>query len=129
MISISRFRIIAAGKKLPAAIVLAVILVVLIVLVILVILVAAVVLILLLVLLIILVLIHFKVPPFIHCGNTAVLIFPKIQDLSFALNIMPTSSPAVIAAVIPPAAAFNPPVNTPIKLSESIASFTPFESV
>ena len=54
---------------------------------------------------------------------------PKFQDLSFALKRRLTSKPTIIAAVIPPAVAFSPPVSTPMKPLSAIASLTPLESV
>ena len=47
-------------------------------------------------------------------------------QLSFALNRKLTSSPPTTAAVMPPAVAFRPPVNTPKKPSSATASRTPF---
>lgn len=55
----------------------------------------------------------------------ATLAYPLFQDLSLALKIRLHSSPARIAAVIPPAEAFRPPVKMPRKPSSSTAFLTP----
>lgn len=60
---------------------------------------------------------------------SAIVACPNYQDLSFALNSKPARSPANIAAVIPPAVALRPPVNTPRRPVSSIAFFTPFARV
>ena len=70
-----------------------------------------------LILLILILVIHGKFLRKVICGRTAVIDCPKIQLLSFGLKIRLTASPAAMAAVIPPAVAFNPPVNMPIKPS------------
>ncbi len=54
---------------------------------------------------------------------------PKNQDLSLALKRILTMSPAMIATVIPPAVAFNPPVRMPRNPFSSTASVTPFAKV
>ena len=77
----------------------------------------------------ILVVIHFEFLRFVLYGITAILLCPKIQDLSFALNKSPANNPATIAAVIPPAVAFKPPVKMPINPFSLMASFTPFARV
>ena len=58
-------------------------------------------------------------------GLAATVVCPNVQDLSLARKIRLTSRPAVIAAVIPPAVDFKPPVNMPIKPSWFTASLTP----
>ena len=78
--------------------------------------------------LILILLIHCAFLRLLHLGFPWI-VYPYIQDLSRALNIRLTNRPAVIAAVIPPAVAFNPPVKTPIKPSSLTASLTPFASV
>ena len=62
-------------------------------------------------------------------AETAMIVYPFFQDLSFALNMILAINPAIMAAVIPPAVAFNPPVKMPMKPEESTASFTPFDKV
>lgn len=109
--------------------VLVVVLVLIVVLVLAAVLVVVLILVLVVVLVLILVLvlvIHFYLPPVFGAVLPLGIDYPKNQDLSFALKIKLTSSPAVIAAVIPPAVALIPPVNTPRKPSLSIASRTPF---
>ena len=66
---------------------------------------------------------------FIYCGHSAYLVCPEFQALSFALKRKLASKPAKMAAVIPPAVAFSPPVNIPRKPSCMTADFTPLESV
>ena len=56
---------------------------------------------------------------------SAELVCPAVQDLSFGLKRKLASSAKIIAAVIPPAVAFKPPVNAPSKPSWETASFTP----
>ena len=58
-------------------------------------------------------------------GLAAILAYPVFQDLSLALNIRLTTSPAKMATAIPPAQAFKPPVKIPRKPSSVMASFTP----
>ena len=60
--------------------------------------------------------------------SAASLVCPSFYDLSFALKIIAAIRPANMAAVIPPDAAFKPPVNIPMKPSLSTASRTPFAS-
>ena len=67
----------------------------------------------------------FSVPPNILLGFPTV-VCPEIYALSFGLNSRLISRPAVIAAAIPPAVAFRPPIKIPRKPSFSIASRTPF---
>lgn len=102
--------------------------VVLIVLVVLIlVLVILVVLILVLVVLIVLVLIIHGISSVIFlCGIAAIIDCPIYQDLSLALKRRLAKRPAVTAAVMPPAVAFRPPVNTPKKPSSATASRTPF---
>lgn len=76
------------------------------------ILVVVLVLVLILVLVLVLV-IHSSLPPILICGYAAMVACPKDQDLSFALKRSPAISPAKMAAVMPPAAAFSPPVKIP----------------
>ena len=59
--------------------------------------------------------VHSKILRFYICGNAASIAFPEYQDLSFGLNIRLVRRPATIAAVMPPAAAFSPPVRIPRK--------------
>ena len=88
------------------------------------------VLILVAVLILILVLvIHSVFLRFIFCGHSAYLVCPEFQDLSLALKRKLASKPAKMAAVIPPAVAFSPPVKIPRKPSCITADFTPLESV
>lgn len=62
--------------------------------------------------------IHCKDPPFVYIHGNAVLIgYPKDYDLSFALKMKLINKPNTIAAVIPPAEAFNPPRKIPINPS------------
>lgn len=63
------------------------------------------------------------------CGNAARIVYPGIYDLSFALKIRPTKAPNTMAAVMPPAAAFRPPVNIPKNPSVAMVSFTPLAKV
>ena len=84
-------------------------------------------LILLAVLILVLILIvHFYILRLNNTALAATLAYPLFQDLSLALKIRLQSSPARIAAVIPPADALRPPVKIPRKPSLSTASFTPF---
>lgn len=81
----------------------------------------------LLVLVLILVLIvHNKYLHFSCCGIAAELACPKTHVLSLALNKRLAKRPAVMAAAIPPAQAFSPPVKMPRNPSVSMASLTPF---
>ena len=73
--------------------------------------------------------IHFGFLPSIHCGKTAFPVFPGFQDLSLGRNRRLAARPAVMAVVIPPAAAFSPPVKMPRKPSLSTASRTPLARV
>lgn len=83
--------------------------------------------ILILVILLILLVIHCCFLQFyLYCGFTARIVYPNIYALSFALNIRLTISPNTMAAVMPPAVDFSPPVKTPRRPSVSTASFTPF---
>lgn len=66
---------------------------------------------------------------FIYCGHSAYLVYPNFQALSLALKRKLASKPAKMAAVIPPAVAFSPPVKIPRKPSCITADFTPLESV
>ena len=67
----------------------------------------------------------FSIPPNIFLGFPKV-VCPEIYALSFGLNSKLISRPAVIAAAIPPAVAFRPPIKIPRNPSLSIASRTPF---
>ena len=81
----------------------------------------------LLVLLILILVIHSNATSVLYlCGMTAEIAYPEFQDLSFALKIRLASRPAVMAAAIPPAVAFRPPVSTPRNPLSFTASFTPF---
>ena len=70
----------------------------------------------LVVVLILILVIHFSVPPNILLGYPTV-VCPGIYALSFGLNSRLIRSPAVIAAAIPPAVDFRPPINIPRKPS------------
>ena len=71
-------------------------------------------LIVILVLILILVLvIHCEFLRLYHLGFPKI-VCPSVQDLSLARKIRLTNKPATIAAVIPPAVAFKPPVKIPI---------------
>ena len=78
----------------------------------------------LLVVLILVLVIHRKFLRLYHLGCPKI-VCPFAYDLSFALKIKLTNNPVTIAAVIPPAVAFSPPVKIPITPSLDIASFTP----
>ena len=86
---------------------------------------------LVLVVILILVLVLIIHNPFLHVFFWVIpwLVCPVIQDLSFALKIKLTMKPAAIAAVIPPAVAFRPPVKIPRKFCSATASLTPFARV
>lgn len=56
---------------------------------------------------------------------TAEIVCPGFQNLSLGLKIRLHSSPPKIAAAMPPAQAFSPPVKIPRKPSACMASFTP----
>lgn len=87
------------------------------------------VLVLIVVLVLILVLvIHRQFLRLYHLGFPRV-VCPGIQDLSFGRKTKLASNPATIAAAMPPAVAFNPPVKIPIMPSSETASFTPFARV
>ena len=73
--------------------------------------------------------VHCKILQYYICGMTASVVCPFFQDLSFGLKIKLMRSPAVMAAVMPPAAALNPPVKTPRKPSFAMASRTPLARV
>lgn len=63
--------------------------------------------------LILVLIIHNSLPPKFSCGVPAALVCPALQALSLALKRILAARPATIAAVIPPAAAFSPPVKIP----------------
>ncbi len=69
--------------------------------------------------------IHCLYPPDIVMRHAATIACPIFQALSFGLNKKLASKPAVMAAVIPPAVAFKPPMKMPRKPSSCTASFTP----
>ena len=99
---------------------LAAILVLVSVLVLIVVLIAVLVVVLILVLVVILIavlilvlVIHDSLPPLFYHGLAANIACPAFQDLSLALKIKLASRPARMAAVMPPAAAFSPPVKIP----------------
>ena len=71
------------------------------------------VLLILVVLLLILLVIHREFLPIFVLRYAASIVCPKNQDLSLARKIKLTIKPLTMAAVMPPAVAFNPPVNTP----------------
>lgn len=78
----------------------------------------------LIVVLVLVLIIHRKFLRLYHLGYPKI-VYPFTYDLSLALKIKLTNNPATIAAVIPPAVAFSPPVKIPITPSLDIASFTP----
>ena len=78
--------------------------------------------------LILVLLIHCVFLRLLHLGFPKV-VCPNVQDLSLALNIKLTNRPATIAAVIPPAVAFNPPVKIPSAPDSSMAFLTPVARV
>lgn len=98
------------------AVVLVVILVLIVVLIGILILVAVLAVILILVLVTVLI-IHSCFPPKFSDGLAAKIVCPELQDLSFALKHRLAIRPAVIAAEIPPAEDFRPPVKIPRKPS------------
>ena len=100
------------GVLLPLAAVSVLVLVVVLILVIVLVLVVVLILVVVLVLVSVLV-IHRSFPPNVFCGLAAYIGCPGFQDLSLALKIRLAKSPAKMAAVIPPAAAFRPPVKMP----------------
>lgn len=61
--------------------------------------------------------IHNSLPPMFSYGLAAALDCPVFQALSFALKTRLATRPARMAAVIPPAAAFSPPVKIPMNPS------------
>ncbi len=79
--------------------------------------------------LILVLIVHVQFPPYLFLRKTAGLAFPGNHDLSFALKIILTIKPETMAAVIPPAEACNPPVNTPRKPSSVMAFLTPLARV
>ncbi len=79
----------------------------------------------LVVILILVLVLHDRFLHIIDGGIAAKLSFPKIQALSLALKIKLESSPAKIAAAMPPAQAFSPPVKIPRNPLSSTASLTP----
>ena len=52
-----------------------------------------------------------------YLRTSASIVWPENQDLSFALNKKLAARPATTAIVMPPAAAFSPPVKIPRKPS------------
>lgn len=108
------------------AVYLVLIVLVLIVLVLVVVLVVLIVLILIIVLVLV---IHNFVPPCNVFGVIPWIVYPVFQALSLGLKRKLTKSPAVIAAVIPPAVALRPPVKIPKNPSSAMASRTPFAKV
>ena len=98
----------------PALVVVLVLVIILIVLVVVLILVA------------ILIIVHDTLSSICFLRISAELVCPAAQDLSFGLKRKLASSAEIIAAVIPPAVAFKPPVNAPSKPSSEMASLTPF---
>ncbi len=117
-----------AHLQLVAVLVVVLVLIVVLVLaaVLVVVLILIVVLVVLILILVLVLVVHFYLPPVFGAVLPLGIDCPKNQDLSFALKIKLTSSPAAIAAVIPPAVALMPPVSTPRNPSSSIASLTPF---
>ena len=100
---------------------------VLVLIVVLILVVLVVILVLIAVLILVLIVVHNNTSV-VFLRTAARVVYPVCQALSFALNKRLTISPAVIAAVIPPAVAFRPPVRMPRKPSCMTASFTPFAS-
>lgn len=83
-----------------------------------------------LILIIVLVLvIHNFVPPCNIIWVIPWIVYPVFQALSLGLKRKLTKSPAVIAAVMPPAVALRPPVKIPKNPSSAMASRTPFAKV
>ena len=76
--------------------------------------------------LVLILLVHDKYLSLFLCGIAVVIVFTKYQDLSLSLKMMETIRPERIAAVIPPALAFSPPVRIPMTPSASMASRIPF---
>lgn len=83
------------------------------VLVLIVVLVVVLIVLVLIIVLVLVLVIHHKILRLFHLGYPKI-VCPIDYDLSFALKIKLTSNPATIAAVIPPAVAFSPPVKIPI---------------
>lgn len=82
------------------------------------------------VLVLILVLVHGKSSVIcLFCGIAAGVACPFSQLLSLSLKIKLTRSPAIMAAVMPPAQALSPPVKMPRKPSWSTAVRTPLAKV
>lgn len=79
-----------------------------------------------LILVLILIVIHCQFLHILLCGLSAFVACPKIHDLSFGLKRMAARTPQTMAAVMPPAVAFRPPVKMPRNPSWVTASFTPF---
>lgn len=111
----------------PLAAVSVLVVLILVLIVVLVVLILVLILVLIVVLVLILV-IHCEILRLYHLGYPK-LVYPFTQDLSLALKIKLTNNPATIAAVIPPAVAFSPPVKMPITPSLDTASLTPFARV
>lgn len=107
----------------PLAVVLVLILILVAVLVLVLILVL--ILVVVLVLILVLIVIHGSSSKLFFRGYAAKLAFPAFQLLSLSLKIRLTTRPQVIAAAIPPAVAFSPPVKIPRNPSLSTASRTP----
>ena len=104
---------------------------VLLILVVVLVLVAVLVLVTVLVVVLVLILVvhlHFLRNSLFH-GFAAKVVCPAGQDLSFALNRNAAVNPATMAAVMPPALLFRPPVKIPRKPLLSTASRTPFAMV
>ena len=76
--------------------------------------------------LVLILIVHDKYLSLFLCGIAVVIVFTKYQDLSLSLKMMETIRPERIAAVIPPALAFSPPVRIPMTPSASMVSRTPF---
>ena len=108
-----------------AVLVLAVVFVLILVAVLVLILVAVLILVLVAVLIFVLV-IHNRSSKDVVGGTAASIDCPIYQDLSLSLKIRLTRSPAKMAAAMPPAQAFKPPVKMPRNPSSCTASFTPF---
>ena len=115
--------------RLFAVFVLIVVLVLVAALIAILILVTILVLILIIILILVLIVVHDYFLQSFNLRHSATVVCPKFYALSRALNMKLIRSPAVIAAVMPPAAAFKPPVSTPISPSCCTASFTPFDKV
>lgn len=102
-----------ATGHLHSTVVLVLLIAVLVVLLIVLLIVLVVLLIVLIVLLILLVIHSCFLQIYLYCGLAARIVCPDLYALSFALKIKLTIRPLIMAAVMPPAVDFSPPVKTP----------------